>query len=133
MAIKTRSTYFPDRAEEERRNRIQSLRGDAGLPGSLVLDAGNTSSDTSAIGVKTVTISQSLTGPAKYWLASVTSAGPTFVSGAGIGLTGFVSGVGVWTGYLGLVATAAVAGALPDPFGAATLANNLAIVTIRHV
>ncbi|HEY7117525.1 MAG TPA: hypothetical protein VH475_13135 [Tepidisphaeraceae bacterium] len=95
--------------------------GSDGNPGALVLDAGAVSLTSGTATVET-TISQSLTGGAWYWLAS-TFSGTTGVlfrlvpAGGPIGY----SGLAATTNEGGAVDRSFTYGALPDPFGTASL------------
>lgn len=89
-----------------------------GVPGSLLLDAGTLA--LSGTGVKTSTINQSLTGPAKYWLAAIfDNVSLNLTAQVGIGLLGFASN-SISYGVQGLSANGVTFGALPDPFPASS-------------
>lgn len=87
--------------------RLGIYEDDGGLPGALVLDAGSAPAGTP---LTEITISQGLTGPARYWLASSFSGTNTvsdiifnsFLAQAGVNKASFTFG------------------ALPDPFGSIT-------------
>lgn len=83
-----------------------------GIPGALVLDAG-----AMAVGATSnvITISQSLSGPAKYWLACVFSAGPTMYLWNG---SAFIGSANPWAGFSPVTGAqrAFTYAALPDPF-----------------
>jgi hypothetical protein len=107
--------------------RMGIYNDNAGVPGSLVLDAGAMAvGGTSNI----LTISQLLTGPAKYWLVSLFSAGPTMYVYNASAFIGSGAALSVLSATCGAQRAFAYA-ALPDPFtpsGAVTFAP---VVSLR--
>lgn len=112
---------------------IYAADGTGGVPGTLVLDAGTVSVDTST-GVKQVTISQTL-DPGFYWTTVVSDVTPTLR--AILNTNGpYVASVGVAAPGTGdtQYSIAHTYGALPTPFGSGSwAAANIPMVMLRVV
>ena len=98
--------------------------GSDGEPSSLVLDAGEV--DVSSVGVKAITISQSLT-KGLYWLACVSDGTPSVQR-----YYAYATPYGIhssWTGLASIVYVAHTYGALPDQFGTPSVSTSEAVYT----
>ena len=95
--------------------RLGIYQDSGGLPGALVDDSGTV--DVSSTGLKTITISEVLTGPANYWLAYISDVAPTVrVIGGHIqapAASATPSGLAIKASWVRAFTYAA----LPDPFG----------------
>ncbi len=112
--------------------RLGIYNDNTGVPGSLVLDAGTVA--TTSTGAKEITISQSLSGPAWYWVACVTNSGTPLYSGCTPASNLSWLGVTTTTGTNNVYAAWTVAftyAALPDPFTGGGALSNVSTAALK--
>jgi hypothetical protein len=107
-------------------NLRMGIYNDAGGPGSLLLDAGLTTSDASTTGLKEATISQALP-VGLYWVVVVAQGGTPTVRGIANNPNGWMpSAQGTGPGYPSYLTGTAAPGALPASFGTISITQNVA-------
>jgi len=103
----------------------------AGVPGNLILDAGNVSG--ASTGGKEININQTL-ARGWYWLAAVSDSTPTLRTYQGSSMFGWLGATsGTDTAYYGGMSVAQAYGALPTPFtaGAVLTATGVPRIMLR--
>jgi len=101
----------------------------AGVPGALVLDAGNVSAATT--GGKEINIAQSLPR-GWYWLACVSDGTPTLRTYQGSNKFGWLGRTsGIDTNFYGGMSVAQAYGALPNPFTAGAVLASVPRILLR--